>query len=205
MKKTILLSLLITSFAVLTNAQETATSSSGGKKLYVGLAGNYYISTDQHLGGKFLVEYFLTEKLSLEGSYSFGYSGSKVKYDYKYVPGNPNAVSVGEVTTNNYLHIGGLMANYYFIGGTSSTFSVFAGLGLSYNALRSTEFTRDNSLYTWKGLYLTSQVGADYLLGPGKIFASTGFSPRLALFGGSPDNEIFEYVFNAALGYKIGF
>ena len=137
-------------------------------------------------------------------SYNFGYSRYKFTQSY---PNNNLYPTDGSYTekTYNYLHLISLTPTYYFIGGASSDFSVFGGAGPAFSWVRSSEFSNSGTIGKWYGINLNIIAGADYALGPGKIFASAAYTPRLFAISTKESKTYFVHWLSFNLGYKIGF
>lgn len=209
--------------AIATNlcfGQETApsTSSSDGKKIFVGLSGAYVNANNEgNLGGSIHVEYFVQEKVSIEAAYTYSTSTVTIRNEYKKFPtsNNSNVAEEKAYNNNHYVNLG---ARYYILGGVSdsSPFGVYAGLGLGFGVFRSTEFPNPSAsheiasanttpLQIWRAFYLPISVGADYSVGPGKVFIQLMGAPKLFNVGNSPDKEAYEALYQANIGYKFGF
>lgn len=211
MKKHLLTVLLTCTTLFSAYSQEMATSSGDGKKIYVGLSGVYYIAMDQSFGVGFHGSYSINNKISIGATYNFSLSSVEVWKNYKTFP-TSNQPEVGKYTANNYNHYVDINGKYYVYGSSEENLGVFAGLGVAYSVSRSTEYgpvtsinEAKNSLGVWKGIYLPITAGVDYQLGPGKVFGSFSFAPRLFKIGSSPDSDLFDYLVITNIGYKIGF
>lgn len=205
MKK--LLITIISCAAILSSAFAQEKLSSSDQKIWVGLSGVANYASYMHYGLKATGEYFLADNISAGAAYSFAYKNIERGYDESARSlgrSDRNVRTAGaDISANTYIHSIELLGQYYFMKGDG--LDVFAGVAPAFNIIRSAMPDKDYNFNRWYGIYLGILAGANYDLGPGKVFATLSTSQRVLDFKKFESRYFFQNFTQLNIGYKIGF
>ncbi|MDX2190135.1 MAG: hypothetical protein SFY32_09740 [Bacteroidota bacterium] len=207
MKKAFLIITSLICSITLSMAQETA-SGGEGKKMFLGVSGNMQHANVPNWGGGLSFEYFVSNKISVNFGYQYSFSESR---NNLYTNSNgviqpiPETKGLDNLKTQTHLHNFNLIGRYYILGGNDAAFGMYAGAGLGFGWNRSNQFTSDYKMGTWRGIYLVTNFGGDFAVGPGRLFAEGGINPRLYALTSYEKTVYFISEVYVNLGYKIGF